>query len=311
VVVPVYRSEATLRELHRRLSETLRSLSEWYEIVFVEDGGRDGSWKVIESLCSSDPCVRGIRLSRNFGQHAATICGISRANGEWIVTLDDDLEHGPELIPDLFRKAEEGHSLVYGVYPNRSHKGWRNVASAIGRRLFTLAIPSLNHDYTSFRLIARPVASKLADFDSPFPFVDGYLSWITNDYATVIVPHRQRTSGESNYDLRKLFVHSVNIFVTFSDLPLRLASWLGLGTFALGMAWLAFVLVRFFVGGIGVSGYASLMGGIVLFGGLQLLILGIFGEYLGRMNFKSSRKPLFLVADDTGSRSRSAGLSSP
>jgi hypothetical protein len=137
----------------------------------------------------------------------------------------------------------------------------------------------------------------------PFPFVDGYLSWLTNRCASVEVPHGVRVSGTSNYTFRKLLTHTINIFVTFSDLPLRMASWLGLLSFLLGMGWLAFIVLRFLVGGISVSGFASIMAGILLFGGVQLLVLGVFGEYLGRINFKSSKKPLFLVGRTTGGES--------
>jgi undecaprenyl-phosphate 4-deoxy-4-formamido-L-arabinose transferase len=301
-VIPVYRSEHTLPELHRQLSEALARVSDRYEIIFVEDCGPDDSWNTIESIAAQDPKVRGIKLSRNFGQHAATICGISKASGYWIVTLDDDLEQSPSHIPAMFNKAHEGYALVYGIYEGRSHGMWRNLTSGIARWLFRMAIPSLNFEYTSFRLISRSVASKLVEFDSPFPFVDGYLSWLTNSYATVVVPHGQRAHGTSNYNFRKLMTHTINIFVTFSDMPLRVASWIGLGASVVGMGWLAIILLRSLFGGITVSGYASVMAGIILFGGIQLLILGIFGEYLGRMNFKSSRKPLYLVAIDTGAK---------
>lgn len=130
--------------------------------------------------------------------------------------------------------------------------------------------------------------------------MDGYLSWLTNRYATVEVPHGTRAYGTSNYTFRKLLTHTINIFVTFSDLPLRLASWIGLAFFLVGMGWLGVIVVGRLFGLITVSGFASIMAAIILFGGIQLLILGIFGEYLGRMNFKSSRKPLFLVGQTTG-----------
>lgn len=300
VVVPVYRSQATLPELHRRLVAALEPVEPSFEILLVEDCGGDHSWNVIQAIAAADSRVRGIQLSRNFGQHAATICGFSQARGEWIATLDDDLEQAPESLPELYRKALEGFDLVYGVYPQRSHKTWRNATSAIARWLFNKAIPSLNYEYTSFRMIRGNIARELQRFDSPFPFVDGYLSWLTNRCASVEVPHGVRVSGTSNYTFRKLLTHTINIFVTFSDLPLRMASWLGLLSFLLGMGWLAFIVLRFLVGGISVSGFASIMAGILLFGGVQLLVLGVFGEYLGRMNFKSSKKPLFLVGRTTG-----------
>ncbi len=308
VVVPVYRSERTLPELHRRLVDVLKPLGVRYEIIFVEDSGGDGSWKVIEEIARRDEHVRGIQLSRNFGQHAATICGISKCTGDWIVTLDDDLEQGPEDIPALFAKAHQGYALVYGVYGERSHSFWRNLTSGIARGMFRVAIPSLNYEYTSFRVIDRKIAQALADFDSPFPFVDGYLSWLTSSYAIVPVKHAPRLHGTSNYNFRRLLTHTINIFVTFSDLPLRLASWIGLGAFFIGMAWLAFIVLGRLLGGITVSGFASVMAGIIVFGGIQLLILGIFGEYLGRMNFKSSRKPLFLVSRQTDPKEQSAPL---
>ena len=295
VVIPVYRSERTLPELHRRLTDALRPITDRYEILFIEDCGGDRSWEVIEGLCREDARVRGVQLSRNFGQHAATICGIVRADGEWILTLDDDLEHPPEYISDLIAKAAEGFDLVYAVYPERTHTGWRNLTSALGRWMFRIAIPNLNYEYSSYRLIRRNTAKALAEFDSPFPFVDGYLAWVTNRYGTVRVEHGQRLHGASNYNFRKLFTHTINIFVTFSDLPLRFATWIGLGAFFVGGVWLLTIVLGRLLGGISVSGYASVMAGIIAFGGLQLLILGIFGEYLGRMNFKSSRKPLYLI----------------
>lgn len=299
VVVPVYRAEKCIQELVERLIASLQTITNDFEILLVDDCGGDGSWAAIVQMAAADSRVRGIQLSRNFGQHAATICGFSQAKGKWVATLDDDLEQAPESLPDLYRKALDGHDLVYGVYPQRSHKAWRNITSATARWLFNKAIPSLNYTYTSFRVIRGDIARELQRFDSPFPFVDGYLSWLTNRYASVEVPHGVRANGTSNYTLKKLITHTVNIFVTFSDLPLRMASWIGLLTFLLGMGWLAIIVLRYLLGGISVSGFASIMAGILLFGGVQLLVLGIFGEYLGRMNFKSSRKPLFLIGRRT------------
>lgn len=300
VVIPVYRSEQTLPKLYLRLTAALERVTPDFEILLVEDCGGDGSWEVIKELTQRDQRVRGIKLSRNFGQHAATICGFSRSVGEWVITLDDDLEQNPEEIPALFAKAQEGYQLVYGVYGQRAHSLWRNLTSEIARRMFQFAIPSLNYEYTSFRVINGRLARELSQFDSPFPFVDGYLSWLTNSCASVRVAHAHRDQGRSNYSFRKLVVHTVNIFVTFSDLPLRLASWIGLGAFFVGMVWLAAILLGRLLGGITVSGYASVMAGIILFSGLQLLILGVFGEYLGRINFKSSKKPLYLIGEELG-----------
>lgn len=300
VVVPVYRSQDTLRELHHRIVAAVEPIDPDFELILVEDCGGDRSWEVIKDLARTDRRVRGIQLSRNFGQHAATICGFAHASGDWIATLDDDLEHPPEKLPTLYEKAKAGYDLVYGFYPERTHKTWRNVTSNVARWLFKNAIPSLNYAYTSFRMIRGDIARALVRFDSPFPFVDGYLSWLTNRYAYVEVPHQTRAHGVSNYTFRKLLTHTINIFVTFSDLPLRLASWMGFLLFLIGAVWLSVIVLGRLFGFITVSGFASIMAAIILFGGIQLLILGIFGEYLGRVNFKTSRKPLYLVSNTAG-----------
>lgn len=299
VVIPVYKASHTLDELYSRIKAAVELISPKFEIIFVEDCGGDNSWQVIERLAAADARVHGIQLSRNFGQHAATICGITHTRGQWVATLDDDLEQSPESLIQLHAKALEGYDLVYGVYPQRTHKAWRNMTSKLARWLFSKAIPSLNHAYTSYRFIRGGIARRLNQFDSPFPFVDGYLSWLTNRYATVEVLHGNRMEGTSNYTFRKLLTHTINIFVTFSDLPLKLATWVGFIFSGVGLLLLGGTLFGKVFGLITVSGYASLMGAVVLFGGIQLLILGILGEYIGRMNFKSSHKPLYLVGRTT------------
>ena len=278
----------------------METLGGEYEIIFVDDRGSLENWPAIERLCATNPAVRGIRLSRNFGQHAATLCGISHAKGEWIVTIDEDLEQPPESVPDLLKMAAAGHKVVYGVNEVRSHAWWRNLTSEVGRSLFKFAIPSLNREYTSFRAIHRSVANGLERFQSPFTFIDGYISWITHNYATVVVPHDTRFHGKSSYSVRMLVAHMINIFVTFSDLPLRIATWLGLSASAGGAIWGVSILVAKLTGALSVSGYASIMAGMTFLGGLQLLILGIFGEYLARINFKTASMPLFLVEQEIG-----------
>lgn len=299
VVIPVYRSQDTLEKLYIRVRDAIESVDPDFELILVEDCSDDDSWSVIERLAASDKRVHGIKLSRNFGQHAATICGIGRARGKWVVTLDDDLEHSPEYIPDMYHKAQEGYDLIYGTYTVRTHKSWRNVTSNIARWLFKKAIPTLNDDYTSFRCIRREIATVLEQFDSPFPFVDGYLSWITGNCSSIDTTHSYRDTGHSNYNFRKLFTHTLNIFVTFSDMPLKIASWAGLFFFFIGMIWFGVIFAGKLTGWITAAGFPSIMGGIVLFGGIQLFILGVLGEYLGRINFRVSKKPLYIITRET------------
>lgn len=299
IIVPVYNGEATIEILRRRIDAAMTRAGYSHEIIFVEDCGGDASWELLQEMCQQHPEVRAIKLSKNFGQHPATLCGISQARGRWVATIDDDLEQPPESLPALIKKAEEGYALVYGVNETRTHAAWRNMTSTLGRKLFKAAIPSLNAQYTSMRVIDHAIAEELKRFKSPSPFVDGYLSWLTNNYETVVVPHDPRGAGSSNYNLRKLLAHTINIFVTFSDLPLRMATWLGICTSIGGALWGLAILLRRLFGDVGVSGYTSLMAGITFLGGIQLLILGIFGQYLARINFKTTSMPVFLVAKDT------------
>lgn len=299
VVVPVYRGADSIGELFRRLQQTFCNSEENFEVIFVDDRGSEENWPAITALAATFVEANGIRLSRNFGQHAATLCGIARARGEWIVTIDEDLEQPPESVPALLSKAREGHLVVYGVNEKRSHAWWRNATSELGRSAFKFAIPSLNREYTSFRVIHQSVAKGLERFQSPFTFIDGYISWITNTYATVVVPHHDGAHATSSYNLRKLIAHMANIFVTFSDLPLRIATWLGIGASVGGGLWGASILVSKLLGIVSASGYTSIMAGMTFLGGLQLLILGIFGEYIARINFKTASMPLFLVEQET------------
>jgi glycosyltransferase involved in cell wall biosynthesis len=299
IVVPVYKSVDTLPKLNSRISESLKNTGIEYEVIYVEDCGGDNSWDCIETLSISDFRVRGIQLSRNFGQHAATICGIAQANGGWIVTIDDDLESRPEDIILLLDEASKGHDIVYGIFEQRRHAVWRNLSSSLVRWLFVKIIPSLNYEYTSFRVIRREIAKELVKFESPFPFIDGYLSWLSNRCSSVVVSHNYRLHGRSNYSFRKLIVHAMNIVVSFSDIPLRIASYVGFLSFLAGFGWMLFILLRYLFVGISVSGFASLMIATLFFSGTQLLMLGVFGEYLGRINFKTSKKPLYLIRHST------------
>ncbi|WP_419874598.1 glycosyltransferase [Candidatus Pristimantibacillus sp. PTI5] len=299
IVVPVYRSEKILYELYERIKRSLEKIDGNFELILVEDCGGDSSWDVIQNISTMDPRVKGIKFTKNYGQHAAIICGIAQATGEWIITLDDDLEQKPEDISLLYKKASEGYDLVYGTYDERTHAKWRNFTSHLARKLFNKAIPNLNYEYTSFRIMKSNVGKALIQFESPFPFVDGYLAWITNNYATVTVEHGTRQSGGSNYNFSKLLKHTLNIFVSFSDIPLRFASWIGLFSFSFGFLWLLIIMIRKIFIGIPIAGYASIIAGIVLFGGIQLLVLGIFGEYLGRINYKTTKKPLYIVSKST------------
>jgi glycosyltransferase involved in cell wall biosynthesis len=300
IVVPVYGGSAALPELCNRLDAVMRTTGLDYEVILVDDRGQAEAWSVISTVAARHPHVRGLRLGRNFGQHAATICGISYARGKWIVTMDDDLEHPPESVPALLAVGDDDHPLVYGVFEKRTHATYRNLSSELMRRMLKRAFPDLNEDYCSFRAIHAPLAKQLDRFGFNRPYIDGMLSWLTSSTRSVSVPHEQRQHGESTYTMRKLLSHAANIFVTFSYLPLRIATFSGAGLAAISFLYLMYVIYGRLTGGITNPGYASLMSVVLFACGIQLLILGVVGEYVGRLMGATFRRPVYVVDSEVG-----------
>ncbi|MGC1550848.1 MAG: glycosyltransferase family 2 protein [Rhodanobacter sp.] len=300
IVVPVYGGSSALAKLCRRLAATMQSAGLRHEVILVDDRGQTETWGRICAVANQDPHVTGLRLSRNFGQHAATICGIAHAHGKWIVTMDDDLEHPPEAIPALLAAGDEDHPLVYGVFEKRTHAAYRNWSSELMRRMLKRAFPDLNEDYCSFRAIHTPLAKRLDRFGLNRPYIDGMLSWLTASAATVSVPHEQRQHGESAYTLRKLVSHAANIFVTFSTLPLRIATYSGASLAVLSFLYLLYVVYGRLSGSITDPGYASLMSVVLFACGIQLLILGVVGEYIGRLMGATFRRPVYAIDNQVG-----------
>lgn len=302
IVVPVYGGSTALADLCRRVADSMDRAGLSHEVLLVDDRGQKEAWGIIRSLAKNNPNVVGLRLGRNFGQHAATICGIANARGRWIVTMDDDLEHPPESIPAMLAAGNEDHPLVYGVFEQRTHSSYRNLSSELMRRMLKRAFPDLNEDYCSFRAIHAPLAKQLDRFGLNRPYIDGMLSWLTASATTVSVPHEQRQHGKSTYTLRKLISHAVNIFVTFSYLPLRIATYSGAALAGVSFLYLLYVIYGRISGSITNPGYASLMSAVLFACGIQLLILGVVGEYIGRLMGATFRRPVYVVDSRVNAR---------
>jgi undecaprenyl-phosphate 4-deoxy-4-formamido-L-arabinose transferase len=304
VVIPVYRSADTLRELTRRLCLVLDGAGRNYEIIFVDDGSPDRSWDVLRELCAAQPGrVVAVQLMRNFGQHNALMCGFRRARGEYVVTMDDDLQNPPEEIPKLIAALKQGdYDLVYGTYGGKKHSAWRNLSSgvvnAFYRRVFRSSVT-----VTSFRIIRRALLQSIFSYDLNFTFVDGLLAWNTQRIGQVVVEHRPRAHGRSGYSLAKLVMLALNLFTNFSLLPLQMVSLIGLLTALLGLGVAVMYLVRYLLQEITVPGYASTIIAILVLGGVQLLSLGIMGEYLGRLHLNVNRKPQYVERQAIGPQS--------
>lgn len=296
IIIPVYRSASALPELHHRLTEVLELLNKDYEILFVEDCGGDNSWNVIQKLSKEDPRVRGIQLSRNYGQHNALLCGIRAARGEILVTLDDDLQNPPEEIPKLLNEMGEDYDVVYGTPAIETHSFLRNQASRITKLALQASMGAETASKVSaFRAFRVHLRDAFAEYRSPSVNIDVLLTWGTTRFTSIAVRQNERTFGTSGYTLRKLITHTVNMMTGFSTLPLQMASVVGFifGTF--GFIVLAYVLGRYLFWGSSVPGFSFLASIIAIFSGVQLFALGIFGEYLARMHFRSMEQPPYTI----------------
>lgn len=303
VVIPVYRSQESLRELHRRVVATLTGLCISFEILFVEDCGGDNSWKIILQLAQEDDRVRGLKMSRNFGQHNALLAGIRAASGELIVTLDDDLQHPPEELPKLLAKIEEGFDVVYGPPKKEQHGFLRDMASLITKIALQRAMGAETARHVSaFRVFRTQLRGAFNEYRSHSVNIDVLLTWGTASFTAMPVRHEARKYGESGYTTRKLLTHAINMITGFSTMPLKFASFIGFIFALFGMFVLAYVLLRYFLLGSAVPGFAFLASIIALFSGAQLLALGIIGEYLARMHQRTMDRPAYLLREVTRPR---------
>ena len=302
IVIPVYRSQQTLPELYRRIVAAVEALEPQFEIIFVEDCGGDDSWQVIESLSQQDSRVRGFKLARNYGQHNALLCGIRAARGELLVTIDDDLQNPPEEIPKLLAKLGTQYDVVYGTPENPTHSYMRNQASRITKFALKTAMGAESASKVSaFRAFRTRLRDAFHEHRSPTVNIDVLLTWGTTRFAAVSVRQDERSVGDSGYSFGKLVDHAINMMTGFSTLPLRIASILGLVFGSIGFLILIYVLWAYFLVGSSVPGFPFLASIIAIFSGVQLFALGIFGEYLARMHFRSMERPPYTLLRNTDS----------
>jgi undecaprenyl-phosphate 4-deoxy-4-formamido-L-arabinose transferase len=296
IVIPVYNGEKTVKNLFERIKLFFNNRDS-YEVIFVYDCGKDNSWKVLVELKEKyHNEIKLIKLSRNFGQHNALICGFEYATGDFVITMDEDLQHAPEDIEKLIYQQQKGDfDVVYGKYETRQHSGIRNLGSSVLKKIIDIGVPDIHPDYSAFRLLKVSVAKSLIGMRNSYTFLDGYLSWITSNCSSCVVSHSERQGGVSAYTFQKLVNHTINIFVTFSNLPIRLLTTLSFVVLTFMSLYSAYVLIRKLIFNDLALGYSSLII-IIGFGvGIIMLALGIIGEYIYRINLKTTKRPNYNV----------------
>jgi glycosyltransferase involved in cell wall biosynthesis len=292
LIVPLYRSEETIDQLVTRL-ESLDAPSPW-QVIFIDDGSPDKSYDVLcrrLKLSSLNAIV--IRHTRNFGEHQAVLTGYRHANADYLINIDDDLQNPPEEALRLLAFARDNDlDVTYGNYICKKHNLFRNLGSSFANLTasWLLDLPRTYY-LSSFRCVNRIVAEKIICINGPYIYLDGLLSQVTTKIGSLDVRHDQRSSGSSGYNLRRLVRLWLVILTSFSLMPLRFASIIGIGASAIGAISLLYILISSLFGNLSVAGWASVISSILFFGGIQCLLLGMVGEYIGRIYLTISGKP--------------------
>ena len=298
IVVPVFRSEKTLNELVNRITNSISDKP--VEIILVDDASGDGTWTTICSIARQNSIVTGIRLGRNSGQHGALLAGVRAAKFQTVVTLDDDLQNPPEEINKLIDALVPGVDVVYGVSTDVKQNFYRRAGSKLVRKFFASALGFNSAvSMSSFRTFRTALREGFNTALGPNVSLDAVLTWSTTRFTVVEVKHDERKVGDSHYTFRKLVRFMIDMATGYSALPLRLASALGFLTISFGAVLLVYVIGRPIITGERVQGFPMLASTIIIFSGVQIFLLGILGEYIGRMHFRVMNKPTYMVAETT------------
>ena len=299
VVIPVYNEEACLEALFERLSSLEQQGQDRYEFIFVDDGSTDRSREIIQTLAAGHDNVKYVLFSRNFGHEAAVTAGLDYASGDAVVIIDADLQDPPELIPEMIDKWRQGYQIVYAQ--RRSRKGER-ISKRLSAWLFYRIIQWLSPIYIpadtgDFRLIDRRVVQEFRRCREQNRFVRGLISWTGFKQAPVLFDRNPRYGGKTKYDFFRLLLLAVDVVVGFSNVPLRIGMFLGFLTCTFSFLVALWIVFNKLVFDIPIEGYALLATGVFFLGGAQLLIIGLLGEYIGRIYRQVQGRPLYVVAD--------------
>lgn len=298
-VIPCYRSAQTLNKVVDEIDATMKTLNEYkYEIILVNDSSPDDTYEVIRSLCAMRRDIRGINLSRNFGQHAALMAGFRYVHGDVVVCLDDDGQTPASEVGKLLDKIDEGYDAVYAKYTRKQHSGFRNFGSKINELMTRVMLGKPKELYlSSYFAVRKYVVEEMLRCTNPYPYVIGLVLRTTKKIANVEVTHREREEGTSGYTIGKLFGLWFNGFTAFSIKPLRIATALGCLTACAGFLYGFYTVVKKFINPNVPIGFSALMAALVFIGGMIMLMLGLIGEYIGRIYISQNNSPQYVIKE--------------
>ncbi|MDD1683355.1 MAG: glycosyltransferase family 2 protein [Methanoregula sp.] len=301
IVIPVFNSEKILPDLYRQLTEQAGKISQNYDIIFVDDGSIDGSWHVLQEFHRKDSHVKIIHLIKNFGQHNAILCGFKYSCGDYVITLDDDLQHPPEEIPRLIAKINEGFSVVYGRYEPKNPHGIGNALSRLFQKIVhrILQIPD-SVFLSSFGIYKREVIRNMVAIKSSYPFLFGLMVRSTpiDKIGNTDIRHNARKDGRSNYGLIGYFKYSLTLIINYSSWPLSFVAIMGCIVSILSICYGGWIIMqRLLDPHYGIMGWNSLMVAITFLGGAQMMSIGIIGEYLRRILAETSYGQQYVIGE--------------
>ncbi|MEH2259732.1 glycosyltransferase family 2 protein [Nostoc sp.] len=300
VVIPVYKAEGCLHELYQRLKASLEIITEDFEIILVEDCGGDRSWEIIVELAKKDPRIKGIQLSRNFGQHYGITAGLDHCNAEWVVVMDCDLQDRPEEIPRLYAKAQEGYDVVMARRGKRKDPILKRFTSWLFYKIFNY-LADINYDgqVGNFRIISRKVVHSFCLIREQLRIFGGLIDWMGFATASIDVQHDSRLTGKSTYTFGKLWKLASEIVIAYSDKPLRLSIKLGFLISFLAFTYGIYIFIHALFYGSTVTGWSSLIVSLYFLCGIIIAVLGIIGVYLNKTFNETKRRPLYLIRNFT------------
>jgi len=299
VIVPAYNEAAVLEHFHQRLSQVLDQLPLEASVLYVDDGSTDRSWEILQSLAQRDPRAAALKLSRNFGKEAAMTAGLDEADADAVVVIDADLQDPPELIPALVEQWRAGYDVVYATRSARAgESGFKRFTSAaFYRAMEKLSDTPVPRDTGDFRLLSRRALDALRQLRERQRFMKGLFAWIGYRQTAVHYQREPRQAGQTKWNYWRLGQLAIEGITSFSTAPLRLATWIGLSASLLAFVYGSWVLAKVMLYGDPVRGYPTLMLVILFLGGVQLLALGVIGEYLGRNYAESKQRPLYFIEE--------------
>jgi glycosyltransferase involved in cell wall biosynthesis len=300
VIIPVYNSSSIILKLVSKISEEILKIKRisTYQIVLINDCSEDSSWSEISKICNQEKFIVGINLMKNYGQHNAIMAGINIAEGDYVITMDDDFQHSPSEISKILDRMDEGYDVCYTNYKNNKYNAFKIFSSQLNNKISNFLINKPKNIYlSSFKCFTKKICEEIKKYDGPFVYIDGLIFDITKNVSSVDVEHLERMTGNSNYNIFKLISLWLRVLTNFSIVPLRISTIAGFFmTFVSFCSILVIVSIKLLNPTIA-AGWASIISVLLFFFGLQFIVLGLIGEYIGRSYLNLNKKPQFVVRE--------------